>query len=97
MKISKSKIIVAVIAAIMLLPISQIQAQSSVTAADVISEMETTAESTMNLIKIIFGVVMLLGGVFIGYAFFTGNPKARDMVIGYLVVLILYGITVTYF
>lgn len=68
----------------------------TVTASDVIKDMKDTAEETVDLIKLIFGIVMILGGVFIGYAFFTGNPKARDMVIGYLVVLILYGFALLY-
>jgi hypothetical protein len=95
MKISKSTIFLTLIAMLVLIPTLQLDAQ--VSATKVIDDMKTTASATMDLIKIIFGVVMVLGGVFIGYAFFTGNPKARDMVIGFLVVLVLYGIVLAYF
>lgn len=64
--------------------------------ADVISQGNDATDGLIGMMKKIFTLVIIIGAVYIGYAFFSQNPKAREMVIGFIVVLIIYAIVMTY-
>jgi hypothetical protein len=79
----------------LLLP-TLVDAQAQPSVADVVSKGTEATKALITLGKSIFTVIIIIGAIYIGYAFFQGNPKAREMVLGFIVVLVIYAIVLTY-
>jgi magnesium-transporting ATPase (P-type) len=79
----------------LLLP-TLVDAQGQPSINDVVAKGTQAAEGLITLGKTIFTVIIIIGAIYIGYAFFQGNPKAREMVLGFIVVLVIYAIVLTY-
>lgn len=63
---------------------------------DIFGDATEVVKDGIGFMKVVFILILFIGLGFIAWAFFTNNPRKMEIVIGFVVVLIIWGLITKY-